>query len=55
MGRRKIFMLNINLKFAGIVDKLISTKRIEGIVSGGGSSRSAYYIPSAYTKAQVQW
>lgn len=36
------------------MDKLITTKRIEGIVSGGGSSRSAYYIPSAHTKAQVQ-
>jgi hypothetical protein len=37
------------------VDKLLTTKRIEGIISGGGSSRSAYYIPSAYSKAQVQW
>ncbi|CAL8125071.1 unnamed protein product [Orchesella dallaii] len=41
--------------FFTIVDRLISTKRIEGIISGGGSSRSSYFIPAAYSRAQIQW
>lgn len=41
--------------FFNIVDRLIATKRIEGILSGGGSSRRSYFIPSIYSRAQVQW
>lgn len=41
--------------FFNIVDRLLSSKRIDGIISGGGSSRSSYFIPSAYSRAQIQW
>lgn len=41
--------------FFNIVARLLSAKRIDGIISGGGSSRSSYFIPSVYSRAQVQW